>query len=250
MLSRAIGVPVISDLTRYHLFSTGGVSPTFHGNLMIARKFSGVVVFLNIGLIAHLTIIDRPSGRCLLDSDTGPGMCLINRCAREADCRDGFDRDGSEAAKGTVDIACLDVLATAPWFLKAGPKEAASELFDPLLQKPPLMGLAPSDKLATLTALTARTAYDFFRANYTEPVVPEVAVLSGGGANNLSLVKFLSTYFGHLPLTTSEELGIPLEMRIPLAMGLSVDGYLRGTAEGETGGRAEAKGPIGRTTMP
>ena len=251
VLARALGAPVISDLARYHLLAGGnGVSPTFHGNLLIARKFSGVVVFLNIGLISHITVIDKPSGRCLLDSDTGPGMCLINRCAREISCPNGFDRDGSEAAKGNVDVACLDALATSPWFLKEGPKEASSELFDPLLQKPLLMALAPNDRLATLTALTARSAYDAFRAGYKEPSSPEVMVISGGGVNNLSLVKYLSTYFGHVPLKTSEEVGIPSEMRIPLATGLSVDGFLMGTAEGETGGKIAANGAIGRVTMP
>jgi anhydro-N-acetylmuramic acid kinase len=251
VLARALDAPVVSDLTRYRLLAGNeAFSPTFHGNLLIARPFSGIVVFVNIGLVAHITIIDKPAGRCLLDADTGPGMCLINRCAREINCPSGFDRDGSEAAKGNVDIACLDALATSPWFLKEGAKEASSELFDSLLQKPPLMALAPSDRLATLTALTARTIYDFFRTGYKEPPPPEVVLLSGGGVNNLSLVKYLSTYFGHIPLKTSDELGIPLEMRIPLAMGLSVDGFLRGAIEREPGGKIGSGGAIGRVTMP
>jgi anhydro-N-acetylmuramic acid kinase len=249
LLARSIGTPVVADLMRYQLLSMGGPSPTLHGNVIIARKFPGISVFLNIGLLSRMTIMDGPGGRCLLDSETGPGACLINRCAREFQHKDGFDRDGSAAAQGTVNIECLESLATSPWFLAAGPKEASSDLFDPLLQKSSLLALSPNDKLATLTALTARTVYDFFRANFKEPDQPSTVLLSGGGANNLSLVKFLATYFGRIPLQSCETLNIPLEMRIPLAMGLSVDGYFMGESDPGTDNDG-AKGPIGRLCIP
>jgi anhydro-N-acetylmuramic acid kinase len=210
------------------------------GNIAIARRFAGTVVLLNIGLISRMTIIDRTAGVTLLDSDTGPGMTLINRCAREINCPDGFDRDGSEAAKGILDITVLDSLATSPWFMKEAPKEAAAGIFDALMQKPALMALAPHDKLAVLTALTARTIHDFYRKNYKQPSVPEIVVVSGGGANNQSLMKYLSTYFGALPLKNCEELGIPVEMRFPLSIGLSVDAFLMGKQGTE----------IGRVTLP
>lgn len=251
VLATSLATPVISDLSRYSLLAGGtGGAPTWAGNNIIAHRFSGTVVFLNMGLAARMTIIDRALERCILDSDTGPGMCLINRCAHEAGCPDGFDRDGSEAAKGRVDCACLDALATSPWFLRNAPKEARNELFDPLLQKPCVMGLAPLDKLATITALTARTVYDFFRKEYREPSAPEAVIISGGGANNLSLGKFLSTFFGHLPVQSSEALGIPGEMRIPLAIGLSVDAFLRERAVLWEGGKLDFKGRIGRVTLP
>lgn len=250
-LATSIGVPVISDLSRYNLLAGGaGCAPAAAGNFIIARRFSGTVVFINIGLVSRMSIIDRAQGRCILDSDTGPGMCLINRCARETNCRDGFDRDGSEAAKGNVDGASLDSLAMWPWFLQDAPKEAGSGLFDPLLQKPCLMGLAPLDKIATVTALTARTIYDFFRKEYQETTPPEAVIISGGGANNLLLGKFLSAYFTHCPIQSSESLGIPGEMRIPLAIGLSVDAFLMEKAALWEGGKPDFKGRIGRLTYP
>ena len=223
----SLDVPVLYDFSRQSLLAGGnGSLPFISGNLIIARRFSAIVVFLNIGLVSHMTIVDRASSRCILDSDTGPGMCLINQCARGTNSADGFDRDGFEASKGTVNVACLDSLATSPWFLKEAPKQASSEIFDPFMQKPDIMALAPNDRLATVTALTARTIHDFFRTAYKEQNQPEMVVISGGGANNVSLVKYLTTYFGHVPLITSEELGIPVEMRIPLALGLSVDAFL------------------------
>lgn len=254
-LATSLGVPVISDFVRYSLLSGRNASaPTLAGNLIIARNFSGTVVFLNIGLVTRMTIIDRTVGgalgRCIFDSDTGPGMCLINRCARETNSPDGFDRDGSDAAKGKVDGASLNALATSPWFLQDGPKEASSEFFDPLLQKPCLISLSPLDKLATITALTARTIYDFFRKEYKETTPPEAVIISGGGANNLLLGKFLSTYFSHCPIQSSESLGIPGEMRVPLAIGLSVDAFLTEKATIWEGGNPDFKTRIGRVSCP
>lgn len=251
VLATSLGVPVISDLSRFNLLNGGTCNvPTWAGNFIMARRFSGTVVFINIGIVSRMTIIDRSLGRCILDSDTGPGMCLINRCARETNCPNGFDRDGSEAAKGNIDGTSLDALATSPWFLQGAPKEAGGDLFGSLLQKPCLMGLAPLDKLATLTALTARTIYDFFRKEYKGATPPEAVIISGGGANNLSLVKFLSTYFGHCPIQSSESLGIPVEMRMPLAAGLSVDAFFMGKAALWETGKPDFTMKIGRISGP
>lgn len=245
-LAGSIDVPVLSDFSRYSLLAGGdGSLPALSGNLIIARRFPGIVIFLNIGLITHMTVIDRTSSRSILDSDTGPGMCCINRCAQVTNSVDGFDRDGAETARGTVDISCLDALATSPWFLKEAPKEASAELFDPLLQKPCIAALAPADRLATMTALTARTIHDFFRNTYKEPFQPEAVIISGGGVNNASLVGYCATYFGHLRLLSCEELGIPVTMLVPLTLGLSVDASLMGKNEEKNG-----KKTIGSITLP
>jgi anhydro-N-acetylmuramic acid kinase len=251
-LASAMNTPVLSEMSRHHILAGGkGSVPTIAGDLIIAKRFGGIVAFLNIGLISRLTVVDsRSPQRCILDSDTGPGMCLINRVARDNNCPNGFDRDGTQATSGTVNSACLDTLATSPWFLKDGPKDASIETFYPLLQKPPLVSLAPHDRLATITALTARTAYDFFKRSIKEPDIPEVMVISGGGANNKALQNFLAAYFTHLPITGCEKCAIPPEMRFPLAVGLSVDSFLKGTATVWEDGIMPAGEMLGRVTLP
>jgi anhydro-N-acetylmuramic acid kinase len=251
-LALAIIAPVISDLSRHHLLAGGkGSAPTIAGDLVMAKRFGETVAFLNIGLVSRMTIVNlRHPQCCILDSDTGPGMCLINQTARETGCPGGIDRDGSQAAKGSVNAASLDLLANSPWFIKEGPKEAASDQFDHLLQKPDLGALAPADRLATVTALTARTVYDFFRRHFKEASVPDAIVVSGGGANNLALTNYLSAYFGHVPVTSCEKLAIPPEMRIPLAIGLSVDTFLMGNATVWEDGIMPRPGLLGRVSMP
>jgi anhydro-N-acetylmuramic acid kinase len=251
-LATAMNTPVISELSRYHIFAGGrGAVPTVAGDLIMAKRFGNIVAFLNIGLIAHLAVVDvRTPQRCIINSDTGPGMCLINRVARDSNCPDGFDRDGSLAANGTVNAACLDSLVNAPWFLADGPKEAASDQFTPLLQKPDLATLEPQDRLATITALTARTAYDFFRHAWKENSLPEVMVVSGGGANNRALNNYLATYFGHLPITGCEKCAIPPELCFPLATGLSLDSFLSGQATVWEDGVLPRRELAGRVSIP
>jgi anhydro-N-acetylmuramic acid kinase len=251
-LATAIQTPVISDISRFHILAGGkGSVPTVAGDLVMAKRYGSPVGFLNIGLIARLTIVDtRSPQRCILDSDTGPGMCLINRIAREINCPDGFDRDGSQAASGTVHAACLESLATSPWFLKEGPKETTPDQFNSLLFKADLGSLSPLDRLATVTALTARTVYDFFRRSTTERDTPQSIVVSGGGANNRALHNYLATYFGHIPIVGCEKLAIPPEMRVPLATGLSIDSYLQGTATVWEDGMLPKAGMLGRISNP
>ncbi|MBN2036523.1 MAG: anhydro-N-acetylmuramic acid kinase [Chitinispirillaceae bacterium] len=251
-LAMTTNAPVVSDFSRYHLFAGGsGEVPTVAGDLLIAQQMGGMIAFLNIGLIAHLTVVDtRSPQRCVMDSDTGPGMCLINHCARLINCPDGFDRDGSQAAVGSIDAACLDALATSPWFLKEGPKDASPEFFDHLLQKPDLQALAPRDRLATITALTARSAYDFLRRSCPEASLLDKVIISGGGANNNALLGYCATYFGHTPVVSCEQLGIPVEMRVPLAIGLSVDSLLMGQASVWEDGKMPEPGLLGRFSMP
>lgn len=251
-LATAMNAPVISDVSRHHILAGGrGAAPTIAGDLIMAKRFGGIVAFLNIGLLSHLTIVDsRTPQRCIIDSDTGPGMCLINRVARDINCPGGFDRDGSQAAKGTVSSACLDLLATSPWFLTDGPKEAMADQFTPLLQKAELGTLEPQDRLATITALTARTVYDFFRRVWKENSLPEVMVVSGGGANNSALGNYLAAYFGHLPITGCEKCAIPPELRVPLATGLSIDIFLLGQASVWEDGVLPRPGLLGRVSTP
>jgi 1,6-anhydro-N-acetylmuramate kinase len=80
--------------------------------------------------------------------------------------------------------------------------------------------------------------------------MPEKIYLSGGGAHNLTLVEFLSAYFQPIIIKNIEELGIPADMRIPLALGLTVNSYLAGTSvPWETGSNPRIT-EIGRWIFP
>ncbi len=254
LLSSMLGIPVVTDMVRHRCLAGGrGVLPVQYGNMRIAESIGGVVIFVNIGLISHMTIIDTGKKEVLIDSDTGPGTCCINTLMKRNEklwVKDGFDRDGSTALKGKVDGDCLKLLSESPWFTKPAPKQAFPYLFNELLQLPELVSLNEFDQLATITALTARTIYDFYRREFRQVTSGQSVFVSGGGSNNMTLVQYLKTFFDTIPVKSVEEIGIPVEMRVPLALGLTVDGFVRGIDIPWESGSTPQIRPIGKWVWP
>jgi len=250
-LANALRVPVITDFLRHNILAGGsGVLPTILGNLIIARHTIGVGLFVNIGLVSRMTVIDNTAQTQLFESDTGPGTVLIDKCAQEAKCADGFDRDGALTATGAPNAECLEALAADPWITKAAPKNASPEIFLHLLNHPCLKPLKPVDKLATITALTAKSIYDFYRREYKEAAQPSALWISGGGSNNLALADFLHASFDPIPVRSMEILNVPPDMKVPLALALTVDAFICGKEiPWETGSNPKIK-PLGRWALP
>ena len=251
LLASALKAPVISDFGRHGVLGgTDGGLPLFPGNAKIAKHAEPVSIYLNIGLMTHMAVVDNQAMSTVLDSDIGPGTSLINMAARQAGCQDGFDRDGSVAAKGMVDSNCLSTLLSQEWFTRPAPKQAFLQDFTALYSHPQVAALSPIDKIATLTALTARSAFEFFKREYRQVIPAEVIWVSGGGANNLTLLDYLSTYCAPVKVKSVEESGIPAALRIPLALGLTVHEYLTGhPGPWKNGTNPEING-IGRWVFP
>ena len=250
-VASTFNVPVLTDFVRHNISGRGaGTLPTNPGNQIIASaKFR--TVCLNIGAICRMTIIDVATSTVLVDSDCGPGSCLQNKFIKEnLNIKDGFDRDGSFAAKGKVEGDCLNKLASTEWFLKAAPKNALLNQFDDLLVFPSLKSLPAEDQIATITALSARSAYDFFRREYKLKIAPSAIYVSGGAVNNLTLMEYLKTYFAPIPVQSIETLGIPVDMRVPLALGLTSDAYISGISIPWESGNAPRIAPPARWVLP
>jgi anhydro-N-acetylmuramic acid kinase len=229
LVASTLNVPVFTDTTRHDLYAGwNGETPLSAGYLALARKTGDNSVFINLGLIARMVAVDRTSGMILLDSDAGPGTCLINSIAAESGVSDGFDRDGSFALTGVVHDEIVDALARHDWFSKPAPKSATLLEFEKLRAEPGLLELQAADKMATVTALTARTTVDFFRREYRSTNAPEIWV-SGGGAYNQTLIQFLKTYFGTIPVHSIEEIQVNPESCVPLALALSAAAFINGS---------------------
>lgn len=228
LLAASIKAPVITDFMRYSVLGgKPGELPLFPGICKIAKDNQGIVSHLIIGQIARLLIHDVHAAHTIVNSDTGPGTFLINKAALEAGCPDGFDRDGTFANQGAIDAHCLESLAQTPWFLSPGPKQVDTIELLRLYGHESLAEKSAYDKLSTLTALTARSAFDFYKREYRHAIAPETLWVSGGGANNLALMDYLKTYFAPLQVKRIDELGIPAELFVPLALGLTVDSFCR-----------------------
>ena len=226
-LAMGCKIPVLSDLYRKDILYHGtGYFSTAHGDLIIAKKSNDTSLFLNIGLTARLTVVDPVASKIILDSCTGPGTFLIDIAAQNAGYAHGFDRDGSGALTGNVNMVSLETLIADDWFKIPGTKEADLPYLRKLLQHPCLSSLSPTDTLATLTALTALSINQYFKREYTYEKKPGTIWISGGGAHNLTLLDFLKSYFAPIPVKSIEELNIAANSKSSLALGLTINAFL------------------------
>jgi len=251
LLSSFFKAPVVTDFVRHGILGgKQGDVPLFPGICKITQNKQEIAAHITIGQLAHFFVYDIHAAHMILDTDIGPGTCLINRAAKDAFCPDGFDRDGLFAAQGKVDAHCLESLASAEWFAKPSPKQAHIGDLMKLYDHACTANLTGKDKLATLTALTARGAFDLFKREYRHVIAPEIIWISGGGANNLTIMEFLKTYFNPLPIKRTDEIGIPAELFVALALGLTVDAFCMGqTGTWKSGNNPEIEG-IGTWVLP
>ena len=110
--------------------------------------------------------------------------------------------------------------------------------------------LPDTDRLATITALTARTIYNFYRSEFKSAEEEPTVVLSGGGSYNQTLTGFLAAYFDSIPVESVEKYGIPVDMRIPLSLALTVNAHIGGTMIAWESGSNPAVQPMGKWVLP
>jgi anhydro-N-acetylmuramic acid kinase len=150
----------------------------------------------------------RPDGSTIA-YDTGPGNALLDLAAYRATGRH-CDVDGALAAQGRVRDDLLHRLLTEPYYAAEPPKSTGKELFHGRYLDDYLDGLTagPHDLLATLTELTARTVADACARHGGGTVVA-----SGGGVENLALMRALAANLPGTRLVTSDELGLPRDTK-------------------------------------
>lgn len=221
-IAERTGLPVVADL-RARDVAAGG-----HGAPLAAlldqlwlREISSrdravdttaaePVAALNIGGIANITVVGP--GLPTLAFDTGPGNALLDAAARMIS--NGVwhqDIDGELAAQGTVRKDLLGALLADTYYVKPPPKSTGKEHFHAEYLRAALDGVphvASVDLLATLVELTAVTVADACRAHGVGKVVA-----SGGGVRNPVLMAALRSQLTPVPVSTSDELGLPTDAK-------------------------------------
>jgi anhydro-N-acetylmuramic acid kinase len=212
------GLPVVSDV-RNRDIAAGGQGAPLAGTLdvLLLQGAGSSAALLNLGGIANVTVVS-PQGVAAFD--TGPANCLIDATVSNATSgAQAYDADGRLAGSGRLDEALLERLLAEPYYALPAPKSTGRELFttDYLAAYASRSGLA--DLVATLTELTALTV-----ASALAPYGVVEVYASGGGARNPVLMDRLATHLSPARLTTSNELGLPVDDKEGYLMALI--GYL------------------------
>lgn len=218
VIAARTGITVVSDFRAADMAAGGQGAPLvpYVDSLLLSHPTLSRAV-QNIGGIGNVTFLPagtRPSP--VLAFDTGPGNMLIDYAAgRATEGRLTYDRDGRLALAGTVCRGLLNRWLQDPYFSQSPPKSTGRELFG--VQRGRLLydealsaGLSAEDILATLTCFTASAISDQYRRFL--PELPDEVLVSGGGARNPALVKFLTGELGR-PVRTTDEAGLPSQAK-------------------------------------
>lgn len=224
-IAERTGIPVVSDFRSRDQAAGGEGAPLVPWQDRVLFSLPGKRrVLQNIGGIGNLTWVP-PRGQVegLIAFDTGPGNALIDAAVELATGgRETFDRDGVRSARGRVRDDILSELLAHPFMALEPPKSTGREVFGrpfvrDLAERHGVSGDAGWDDLvATLTMLTARTIVDSVERWLAGRGVDEM-VISGGGARNPTLVRWISEGLAPVPVVTGETLGIDPDSKEALA---------------------------------
>jgi anhydro-N-acetylmuramic acid kinase len=224
LVAAEVGCAVVSDFRRADCAASGQGAPLvpFADFILFADPVKHRVL-LNLGGIANVTYI--PAGGAidsLMAFDTGPGNCVSDFLMRQMHPEGpGVDVDGVLASHGKADEAIVLQILSDPFFKQPPPRStdgpAMIDLFFSAVRDIGPRGKLPSHlATACLISVTAivRGLREFL------PHFPDELIASGGGVRNHALMSFLRAQLAHVPLRTTDELGVPGDAKEAIAFAL------------------------------
>ncbi len=212
-IARRTGIITVSDFRQKHIAAGGEGAPlALYGDYFLFSKANEDRFLLNIGGIANFTFLPGNQDSTLaFATDTGPGNTLSDAYAREQFGVD-FDADARIALQGNVNEHLLTTLKQEAFFSKGFPKTIGPELFSyawviRAIQSLPKGNNNPFDVMATICRLSAETIADAVR-QIPATCTNRTMYLSGGGAHNPLIVKFLKELLPEIPMFPMLDAGI------------------------------------------
>ncbi|MEI2401009.1 anhydro-N-acetylmuramic acid kinase, partial [Paenibacillus phytohabitans] len=201
VIAERTGVMTVGDFRTRDMAVGGQGAPLVpYADDLLFRTVSRGRILANIGGIANITVLPpAESDEQVLAFDTGPGNMLIDAFTTWATKgMQTYDKNGELAAQGKVDEKWLEELLDHDYYKLPAPKSTGRELFGIEYAQElwnTKADLAPEDKIATITELTARTIADECKKFLDSYKIQEMFI-SGGGWYNQTLRKKLKD---HLP---------------------------------------------------
>ncbi len=204
-LARRLGIPVVYDLRAADVAAGGQgapLVPVFHRALANALDKPHPIAVLNIGGVANVTVIDGWPDP--FACDVGPGNALLDDFMG---ARTGHPRDpaGVNAAQGHADEGAVARVLAHPFFQAKPPKSLDRNDFrEWVADEVPLDRLSVPDAAATLTAITAASVAAIV-AHLPDP--PKSWIACGGGAHNVTMMRFLADRLAPAQVVTGDAVG-------------------------------------------
>jgi anhydro-N-acetylmuramic acid kinase len=260
VIAMRTGIPVVSDFRAKDMAAGGQGAPLVPlVDWLLLRHPNKTRIALNIGGIANLTVLPaKAKVSDVLAFDTGPGNMLIDGAIRHFSGGVlNYDRDGEWARQGRVDKNLLHWLMSHPFLLQSPPKSTGREMFGEaflreVIKRANSLGLTQNDTVATLTAFTAESIADAIK-RFVLPKLGQVdeLIVSGGGANNSTLMAMLHERLPKVKIRRSDELGINADAKEAIAFAVLAHRTVMGLT-GNVPSATGAKMPVilGSITLP
>ncbi len=234
VIAERTGLPVVSNFRPRDMAAGGQGAPLVpYADWVLFKREDRTVACLNIGGIANLTVVPWEFEN-ILAFDTGPGNMIIDDAARLLTRGTlQMDQDGEAAGRGVVVDEFLDYLLDHPYFNLVPPKSTGREEFGAEVYLRDALTSRRDQSFDDLMAtVTSTVAYSIVRA-FNRFVKPRYDVsriiVSGGGANNPTLMERLRQGFGDLVVRTSDDYGIPGDAREAIAFAILGNETICGT---------------------
>ncbi|HEX2962078.1 MAG TPA: anhydro-N-acetylmuramic acid kinase AnmK [Ignavibacteriales bacterium] len=211
---------------------------------------------LNVGGISNFTILKKGAKPVEIRAfDTGPGNMMIDILSRRFLGKE-YDEDGKTALKGKVNAGLLEALKKKDTYIeKTPPKSTGRELYGEAFLKDLLekyTDVPPEDWISTITNFTAYAIYRNYEKFIRGKIEIDELIISGGGARNLALVKFLKDYFTEkVRVMNIEELGISSDAKEAICFAVLANETISGNPSNLPSVTGASKGTVlGKICLP
>lgn len=236
VIAHRTGIPTVADFRVADVAAGGHGAPLVpYVDFLLFRQEERTIALQNIGGISNVTLI--PAGADASDviaSDTGPGNMIIDGVMTLVTAgAQRYDASGQFAARGKVSELMLEEWLAHPFFSAEPPKTTGREVFGTqfarqAFEQASAIQLSVPDLVATVTAFTARTIFDYYdrflRPNHS---VHEINV-SGGGLHNATLMRQLKALFHPIPVQSIEAYQMPSDAKEAIAFAILANEAVHG----------------------
>jgi anhydro-N-acetylmuramic acid kinase len=201
VISKLTGVVTVGDFRTGDMALGGQGAPLVpYFDFLTFRSKKVNRALLNIGGIANITLLKK---KATIDDviafDTGPGNILIDLLAKKY-FNKKFDKDGKIASSGKLNESLLQkIMELDEYINKKPPKSTGRERYNEEFLNNALrkfQNLSPRDIITTFTEYTAYAVFHNYQKFLKKICEISELLVSGGGSNNLFIMKSLQKYFG------------------------------------------------------
>lgn len=236
IIAERTGVLTIADFRTRDIAAGGEGAPLVpYVDYLLYRQKGKTVGLQNIGGISNVTVLPKGSGiNDIIAFDNGPGNMIIDEVMRRVtNGKENYDKNGSMAASGNVNIELLNELMKDQYLKKSYPKTTGREYFgsqyvDKLIKDSASLSITNEDLVATVTAFTAKSIEESYRDFIMPRVGLDSVILGGGGSYNLTLVNMLRRFIPEVEIITQEDIGFSSDAKEAIAFAILANEVLSG----------------------